>query len=199
MNNPEQQFLKALDDKLWKSADKLRANLDAANYKHAVLGLIFLKYVSNAFEERQEELLELFKTDNDDNTYYMAREDCDSNVSDELEILDYYREANLFWVPKTARWNTLKEKAVLHLLLELRIRQEEVRHIHLQDGSSHWNVRTIQYYRTSDIHLVYCQGAMHDGRFLLITLLKPDAHNQARKNDIMMAIATQAARFREKH
>lgn len=78
-------------------------------------------------------------------------------------------------------------------------RQEEVRHIHLQDGSSHWNVRTIQYYRTSDTHLVYCQGAMHDGRFLLITLLKPDAHNQARNNDIMMAIATQAARFREKH
>ena len=53
MNNTEQQFLKALDDKLWKAADKLRANLDVANYKHVVLGLIFLKYVSYAFEERQ--------------------------------------------------------------------------------------------------------------------------------------------------
>ena len=70
MNNTEQQFLKALDDKLWKAADKLRANLDAANYKHVVLGLIFLKYVSDAFEERQEELLERFKDENDD-IYYL--------------------------------------------------------------------------------------------------------------------------------
>ncbi|MEQ8802811.1 MAG: type I restriction-modification system subunit M N-terminal domain-containing protein, partial [Haliea sp.] len=51
MSNTEQQFLKELDDKLWKAADKLRSNLDAANYKHVVLGLIFLKYVSDAFEE----------------------------------------------------------------------------------------------------------------------------------------------------
>ncbi|GGE76006.1 site-specific DNA-methyltransferase type I modification [Streptosporangium jomthongense] len=119
MNNPEQQFLKALDDKLWKSADKLRANLDAANYKHVVLGLIFLKYVSDAFEERQDELLELFKTDSDDNIYYLPRDDFNNEdeyqnaLSDELEVLDYYREANVFWVPKAARWNTLKEKAVL--------------------------------------------------------------------------------------
>ena len=47
-----QQFLNALDKKLWTAADKLRANLDAAVYKHAVLGLIFLKYVSDAFELR---------------------------------------------------------------------------------------------------------------------------------------------------
>jgi len=79
MNNTEQQFLKALDDKLWKAADKLRANLDAANYKHVVLGLIFLKYVSDAFEERQEELLALFKTNSDDNIYYLPREDFDSD------------------------------------------------------------------------------------------------------------------------
>jgi type I restriction enzyme M protein len=119
MNNVEQQFLKELDDKLWKAADKLRSNLDAANYKHVVLGLIFLKYVSDAFEERQQQLLELFKTDSDDNIYYLPREDFDSEedyqqaLQDELEQLDYYREANVFWVPKAARWNTLKEKAVL--------------------------------------------------------------------------------------
>ncbi len=117
--NTEQQFLKALDDKLWKAADKLRANLDAANYKHVVLGLIFLKYVSDAFEERQEELLTRFKNENDDNIYYLPREDFDSDeqyqqaLKEELEILDYYREANVFWVPKPARWKTLKEKAVL--------------------------------------------------------------------------------------
>lgn len=119
MDNTEQQFLKALDDKLWKAADKLRANLDAANYKHVVLGLIFLKYVSDAFEERQEQMLDLFQTDDDANIYYLPREDFDSNeeyqqaLQEELEILDYYREANVFWVPKSARWSTLKEKAVL--------------------------------------------------------------------------------------
>ncbi|MCL5043650.1 MAG: type I restriction-modification system subunit M [Gammaproteobacteria bacterium] len=118
MSAIEQQFLKALDDKLWKAADKLRANLDAANYKHVVLGLIFLKYVSDAFEERQEELLERFK-DFDDDIYYLPPEDYDDDadyqqaLQEELEVLDYYREANVFWVPKPARWNTLKEKAVL--------------------------------------------------------------------------------------
>ncbi|MBZ2169043.1 MULTISPECIES: type I restriction-modification system subunit M [Marinobacter] len=118
MNNTEQQFLKALDDKLWKAADKLRANLDAANYKHVVLGLIFLKYVSDAFEERQEELLARFKDENED-LYYLPPEDYDTDeeyqqaLIEELEVLDYYREANVFWVPKPARWSTLKEKAVL--------------------------------------------------------------------------------------
>ena len=119
MNTTEQKFLKELDDNLWRAADKLRSNLDAANYKHVVLGLIFLKYVSDAFEERQEELLELFKTASDDNIYYLPPEDFDSDeeyqqsLEEELEVLDYYREANVFWVPKAARWTTLKEKAVL--------------------------------------------------------------------------------------
>lgn len=119
MNKTEQQFLKELDAKLWNAADKLRNNLDAANYKHIVLGLIFLKYVSDAFEERQEELLELFQHDDDDNIYYLPRDDYDSDedyqeaLAEELEQLDYYREANVFWVPKAARWNTLKEKVVL--------------------------------------------------------------------------------------
>ncbi|OLO08854.1 restriction endonuclease subunit M [Salinicola sp. MH3R3-1] len=121
MDNTEQQFLKELDDKLWKAADKLRNNLDAANYKHVVLGLIFLKYVSDAFEERQQELLELFKTKSDDSIYHLPREDYDSDAAyqqaldEELEILDYYREANVFWVPKEARWETLKETAALPL------------------------------------------------------------------------------------
>ena len=118
MEKLEQKFLSDLDDKLWKSADKLRANLDAANYKHIGLGLIFLKYVSDSFEERQEELLEQFKDESDD-IYYLPPEDYDSDedyqlaLREELEVLDYYREANVFWVPKAARWSTLKEKAVL--------------------------------------------------------------------------------------
>ncbi|WP_163388015.1 type I restriction-modification system subunit M [Endozoicomonas acroporae] len=119
MNTTEQQFLKALDDKLWKAADKLRSNLDAANYKHIVLGLIFLKYVSDAFEERQEELKALFQKKDDDNIYYLPRDDFDTDedyqqaIYDELEILDYYQEKNIFWVPKHARWSTLKDTATL--------------------------------------------------------------------------------------
>ena len=114
MTDIEQQFLNDLDNQLWRAADKLRSNLDAANYKHVVLGLIFLKYVSDAFEERQQELTELFKEDDEGNIYFLPRDDYDSDeayqqaISDELEIGDYYTEKNVFWVPKTARWNNLK-------------------------------------------------------------------------------------------
>ena len=120
MKTAEQEFLKALDDKLWKAADKLRNNLDAANYKHVVLGLIFLKYVSDAFEERQTELRHLFtEDDSDDNIYYMPRDDYDSDeeyeeaVNAELELYEYYQEKNVFWVPVRSRWNTLKQAAAL--------------------------------------------------------------------------------------
>jgi type I restriction enzyme M protein len=119
MNTSEQQFLKELEDKLWKAADKLRSSLDAANYKHIVLGLIFLKYVSDAFEERRNELEALFQQGSGDNIYYMPREDYDSGqdyqqaIADELELLEYYQEKNIFWVPKTARWSTLKSTAAL--------------------------------------------------------------------------------------
>ena len=52
----EQAFLNDLDEKLWSSADKLRQQLDAANYKHIVLGLIFLKYISDSFTHQQEKI-----------------------------------------------------------------------------------------------------------------------------------------------
>lgn len=119
MNNTEQQFIKELDDKLWKAADKLRNNLDAANYKHIVLGLIFLKYVSDAFEERQCELRNLFQLDDDDNIYFMPRDDYESEedyqqaIEEELELIEYYQETNVFWVPKAARWSTLRSTAAL--------------------------------------------------------------------------------------
>lgn len=120
MNNAEQLFLNELDNKFWKAADKLRANMDAANYKHVVLGLIFLKYVFDAFEARQQELLTLFRdVGNPDNIYAMSREDYESDedysqaIQDELEVEDYYAEKNVFWVPKAARWDTLKNKAML--------------------------------------------------------------------------------------
>ena len=61
MQQTEIQFLNDLDKRLWTAADKLRSNLDAAVYKHVVLGLIFLKYVSDAFNERREELVDQFR------------------------------------------------------------------------------------------------------------------------------------------
>jgi type I restriction enzyme M protein len=61
MNSIEQQFFNDLERKLWTAADKLRSSLDAAVYKHVVLGLIFLKYVSDAFEERRLELDSQFR------------------------------------------------------------------------------------------------------------------------------------------
>jgi len=111
----EQQFFNDLEKKLWTAADKLRSNLDAAVYKHVVLGLIFLKYVSDAFEERQKELREQFQ--NPDHDYYMAPEDYDDDyeghLAAELEVRDYYTEKNVFWVPIEARWQTLRDCAQL--------------------------------------------------------------------------------------
>lgn len=115
----EQQFLNELDDKLWKSADKLRSSMDAANYKHVVLGLIFLKYISDAFEERQQELIELFRDKRDENIYFLPRENYDSEeeydaaITAELELTDYYKEKNVVWVPEHARWKYIRETATL--------------------------------------------------------------------------------------
>ncbi len=78
---------------LWAAADALRNNMDAAEYKHVVLGLIFLKYISDAFEAKHAEL-EVQKD-----------EGADSEDPDE------YRASNIFWVPKEARWLYLKANA----------------------------------------------------------------------------------------
>ena len=115
MNTIEQQFFNDFEKKLWSAADKLRSNLDAAVYKHVVLGLIFLKYVSDAFEERQQELREQFQ--NHEHDYYMApqdyADDYAGHVAAELEVRDYYTEKNVFWLPLEARWQTLRDCAQL--------------------------------------------------------------------------------------
>ncbi len=79
--------------KLWAAADALRNNMDAAEYKHVVLGLIFLKYISDAFEAKRGELVA------------HKAEGADPEDPDE------YRAANIFWVPKEARWGHLKDNA----------------------------------------------------------------------------------------
>ena len=79
------------EQKLWDAADKLRSNMDAAEYKHVVLGLIFLKYVSDSFTEKYEQLKAEGYGDEEDRDEYMAE--------------------NIFWVPKNARWEVLKAHA----------------------------------------------------------------------------------------
>ena len=117
MPDKEQKFLDALDKKLWNAADKLRSTLDASQYKHAVLGLLFVKYVSDAFDIRRQELIEQFRDPEHD--YFLDPEEYDSDdeyqaeIADELEIRDYYTEKNVFWVPQLARWQTLRDNATL--------------------------------------------------------------------------------------
>ena len=85
---------------LWKSADKLRAQMDAAEYKHIVLGLIFLKYISDKFGAQQEKIMQMVSDPSSD---YFISEDSDDYRS-ELEERDYYIQDNVFWVPQDARW-----------------------------------------------------------------------------------------------
>ena len=93
---------------LWATADKLRANMDAAEYKHLVLGLIFVKYISDTFQAKQAELTQRL-ADPDDEYFY--GEAAPEDIAAELEDRDYYREANVFWVPEAARWEALRAAA----------------------------------------------------------------------------------------
>src|SRR5215510_10285304 len=79
--------------KLWQAADALRNNMDAAEYKHVVLGLIFLKYISDAFEAKHAEL------------------EAQKGLGADPEDPDEYRAVSIFWVPKEARWAHLKASA----------------------------------------------------------------------------------------
>lgn len=90
----------------WEAAVILRKNLDAAEYKHIVLGLVFLKYVSDAFTERREELEAAF-TDPKSERYKPDAK----RLKDALNDRNYYKEVNVFWVPEQARWNVILENA----------------------------------------------------------------------------------------
>ncbi len=91
---------------LWAAADKLRSSMDAAEYKHIVLGLIFLKYISDAFDERRDELAAAFADEASD--LYLP--DADDRVL-AAEERDYYTMVNCFWVPGPARWETVRANA----------------------------------------------------------------------------------------
>ena len=92
-NNTEEP----IEKQLWKAADKLRKNIDAAEYKHIVLGLIFLKYISDAFEELFDNL----------------KKGEGEYVGADPEDKDEYKAENIFFVPENARWSYLQSKAKL--------------------------------------------------------------------------------------
>jgi type I restriction enzyme M protein len=112
--NGEKQTAKSganlgFEQTLWQAADKLRGNMDASDYKHIVLGLIFLKYISDAFEERHSVL----------------KSEPHANPEDR----DEYAAENVFWVPKAARWPKLqaaaKQPGIGKLLDEARLTIEK--------------------------------------------------------------------------
>jgi len=90
MNNGNGANL-GFEEKLWAAADKMRNNMDAGEYKHVVLGLIFLKYISDAFQEKYDELIKDSEADPEDRDEYLAE--------------------NVFWVPIEARWEYLQNNA----------------------------------------------------------------------------------------
>ena len=80
-----------IENELWEAADKLRGHLDAAEYKNVVLGLIFLKYISDRFE--------------------LVRKRVEKEGLDDPEDRDVYLAERVFWVPKDARWKILQDNA----------------------------------------------------------------------------------------
>ena len=92
---------------LWKSADKLRNQMDAAEYKHIVLGLIFLKYISDIFDIQKNKIKKMVSDKKSD--LFISE---DPKVFEkELEDRDYYTQDNVFWVPQKARWEKIRAQA----------------------------------------------------------------------------------------
>ncbi len=93
---------KELKDTLWKAADKLRGSLEASEYKDVILGLVFLKYVSDSFSERREAIRSELEAEGG----Y-----ADDDIEYSLEDRDEYTGSQVFWVPPAARWQHLVERA----------------------------------------------------------------------------------------
>jgi type I restriction enzyme M protein len=92
-NGREAALKQSFEATLWAAAAKLRGNMDAAEYKHVALGLIFLKYISDRFEERR------------------ARALADPEEAPLVDERDLYIGDNVFWVPDRARWDFIKANA----------------------------------------------------------------------------------------
>ncbi|OFI39468.1 restriction endonuclease subunit M [Arthrobacter sp. SW1] len=93
--------MKELKDTLWKAADKLRGSMDASQYKDVILGLVFLKYVSDAFEERRGIIAAELEADGLD----------EDQIAQFIDDVDEYTGHGVFWIPARARWGYLAENA----------------------------------------------------------------------------------------
>ncbi|BAS18312.1 putative type I restriction enzyme MjaXP M protein (plasmid) [Arthrobacter sp. Hiyo8] len=93
--------MKELKDTLWKAADKLRGSMDASQYKDVILGLVFLKYVSDAFEERRGQIQAELEADGLN----------EEQIAQLIDDVDEYTGRGVFWVSERARWNYLAENA----------------------------------------------------------------------------------------
>jgi type I restriction enzyme M protein len=93
--------MKELKDTLWKAADKLRGSMDASQYKDVILGLVFLKYVSDAFDERREQIHTELAADGYDN----------GQIAELIDDADEYTGRGVFWIPENARWLFLAQHA----------------------------------------------------------------------------------------
>ena len=96
------------EKELWAAADKLRGNIDVSEYKNIVLGLLFLKYISDAFYKRREELKAL-TLDPKNEDYYVENEQARAQI---LETKDFYKSAGVFYVPENSRWEYLQTKTM---------------------------------------------------------------------------------------
>lgn len=103
---PKQQ--KTLEARLWETADALRGNQEPSEYKHVVLGLVFLKYISDRFEERRKAIETSLSNPNSDD--YIPNE---ARRTQFIESRDEYTSHNVFWVPADARWDSIQAKAKL--------------------------------------------------------------------------------------
>ena len=92
---------KSLEQRLWDAADALRGNQEPSEYKHVVLGLVFLKYISDRFEARRRDL----------EAELVADGMPENRIADFLEARDEYASKNVFWVPEQARWAAIQSRA----------------------------------------------------------------------------------------
>ncbi len=98
---PVASTMKELKDTLWKAADKLRGSMDASQYKDVILGLVFLKYVSDAFDERRQQIRAELEADGME----------DDQIESFLDDVDEYTGHGVFWVHRDARWKFLTQNA----------------------------------------------------------------------------------------
>jgi len=96
------------EKELWAAADKLRGNIDVSEYKNIVLGLLFLKYISDSFYKRREELKNL-TLDPKNEDFYVKDDKARAHI---LETKDFYKSAGVFYVPEKSRWEYLQTKTM---------------------------------------------------------------------------------------